>query len=304
MIDWLKKLFSRETKDEQGSMDKALISQASGNKGSTVSSVNAAAALDAKITLNSNSATTLDAKNQLNSTASTASSANTAVHMEISSRIQAMVEEKGPQTAFQALLKELFERINNPSAVEYFSAYYEGKCSKKDILDKYDFLVKVEQDTLEGIASLGKQLSDGYEPQITVESQSVVDPLSVIESQIAIEPQIAVDSQIADVLGMVDELYKAEDTFCIYDKEFFAGVVGELISGHITPKQVQSKLWSKYFNFVKVFLDIGKKVGLAAAEQAGSDSKPAYEPVDEIEATLIKLLEAEDKAKAAVLKSK
>lgn len=261
MIDWLKKLFSGETKDEQGSMDKARTTQVSGNKGATASSVNAAAALDAKATLNSNSATTLDAKNQLNSTASTASSTNAAVHMELSSRIQAMVEEKGPHTAFQALLKELFEAINNPSAIEYFSAYYEGQCSKKDILDKYDTLVKVEQDTLEGIATLGKRLEEGYGPQ------------------------------------MVDELYKAEDTFCIYDKEFFAGVVGELISGQITPKQVQSKLWSKYFNFVKVFLDIGKKVGLATSEQAGSDSKPAYEPVDEIEATLIKLLEAEEKTK-------
>ena len=157
--------------------------------------------------------------------------------------INTFLTENGPEQTMDWLIQELLTGLYNSEAAEVFGDYYAAKYSKKDILDKYEDLVQVKRETLTGIILLGEH----YKQEL------------------------------------VERYFAAKDDFCIYDAAFVQNFAQDLSTGELTIKAAEDKLWKQYFNFVKNFLKIAKKVGI----------EENYEPADEIEAMLIKLLKDE-----------
>lgn len=164
----------------------------------------------------------------------------------LSAEIQEYLEKSGPEATLSMLISKLTQGLNGKDASPVFSEYYAGHFSKKDVLDRYEELVAVDMDVLTGIKKLGEH----YTPELA-----------------------------SLAIGQTEE-------FCIYPAEFINEFVQCLAAGELTVKVANTKLWKFYFNYVKEFLDIAKKVGIKPEE---------YVPRDEIEATLIMLLKAERK---------
>ncbi len=167
----------------------------------------------------------------------------------LSEEIQAFLDVNGPEATLNMLISKLTQGLNGKAAAPIFSEYYSGNYSKKDVLDRYEELVQVDMDVLTGIKKLGEHFT----------------------------PELA-----STAIGQTDE-------FCIYPAYFINEFVQCLAAGELTVKVASTKLWKFYFNYVKEFLDIAKKVGIQPEE---------YVPRDEIEATLIMLLKAERQREA------
>lgn len=167
----------------------------------------------------------------------------------LSEEIQQFLDANGPEATLTMLIGKLTQDLNGKDAAPIFSEYYSGNYSKKDVLDRYEELVQVDLDVLTGIKKLGEHLT----------------------------PELA-----SAAIGKTDE-------FCIYPAYFINEFVQCLAAGELTIKVANTKLWKFYFNYVKEFLDLAKKVGIQPEE---------YVPRDEIEATLIMLLKAERQREA------
>lgn len=167
----------------------------------------------------------------------------------LSEEIQQFLDANGPEATLTMLIGKLTQDLNGKDAAPIFSEYYSGNYSKKDVLDRYEELVQVDLDVLTGIKKLGEHLT----------------------------PELA-----SAAIGKTDE-------FCIYPAYFINEFVQCLAAGELTIKVANTKLWKFYFNYVKEFLDLAKKVGIQPEE---------YVPKDEIEATLIMLLKAERQREA------
>lgn len=167
----------------------------------------------------------------------------------LSEEIQQFLDANGPEATLTMLIGKLTQDLNGKDAAPIFSEYYSGNYSKKDVLDRYEELVQVDLDVLTGIKKLGDHLT----------------------------PELA-----SAAIGKTDE-------FCIYPAYFINEFVQCLAAGELTIKVANTKLWKFYFNYVKEFLDLAKKVGIQPEE---------YVPRDEIEATLIMLLKAERQREA------
>lgn len=167
----------------------------------------------------------------------------------LSEEIQQFLDATGPEATLTMLISKLTQGLNGKDAAPIFSEYYSGNYSKKDVLDRYEELVQVDIDVLTGIKKLGDHLT----------------------------PELA-----SAAIGKTDE-------FCIYPAYFINEFVQCLAAGELTIKVANTKLWKFYFNYVKEFLDLAKKVGIQPEE---------YVPRDEIEATLIMLLKAERQREA------
>ena len=170
-------------------------------------------------------------------------------NLALSEEIQQFLDATGPEATLTMLISKLTQDLNGKDAAPIFSEYYSGNYSKKDVLDRYEELVQVDLDVLTGIKKLGEHLT----------------------------PELA-----SAAIGKTDE-------FCIYPAYFINEFVQCLAVGELTVKVANTKLWKFYFNYVKEFLDLAKKVGIQPEK---------YVPRDEIEATLIMLLKAERQREA------
>lgn len=189
-------------------------------------------------------------KNLLKTEESVTIESSTPIQEELilSEEIQQYLDTNGPETTLSMLIGKLSQGLNSRNTSLVFSQYYDGIYSKKDVLDRYDELVQIDNNVLIAIKKLGNH----FTPEL---ANKAIPPTS---------------------------------EFCIYPSETICEFVQCLTSGELTIKSANTKLWKFYFNYVREFLDIAKKVGIKPEE---------YVPKDEIEATLIMLLKAEQKQK-------
>lgn len=86
----------------------------------------------------------------------------------------------------------------------------------------------------------------------------------------------------------ISSIYETNISFCVISPEFLSNLAEQLAHNAISLRQLNDKLYEEFFFFVKSSLSLAQKLktnmNITIAES---------EPIDEIEATLIKLLSAE-----------
>lgn len=167
----------------------------------------------------------------------------------LSAEVEAYLNENGPEETLNWLLEKFLLGIRGAEAAELFAGYYEGRCSKKDILDRYEEIIQVDDAVVMALAKLGASYNQ----------------------------------------EMIKNFLPEADNFSIYGEKFVSELVEDITSCNTSLKMVKRLLWEEYFDCVKTSLDTKKKSGVTDEDK--------YQPRDEIEATLIMLLEADMKAR-------
>jgi len=168
----------------------------------------------------------------------------------LTDNIEAYLNSNGPEQTMSWLLEALVKDMSGAQSADIFSGYYNNHYSKRDILDKYDDIIVIDENILKAITKLGEY----YDPKY------------------------------------IDEKYD-NIAFYVISKSIITDIAELVARNSISLKAIDNKLYSEYFNFVKTSLSLAQKVKASLDEPA-----PIEEPVDEIEATIRMLLEAENKA--------
>lgn len=113
------------------------------------------------------------------------------------------------------------------------------------------------------------------------------------------EEVISIDEKVIEALAKLGESYNPEvlhniytqkDCYMLFSEKFFLDLVEEITLCQTNMKLVKRAIWEEYFDCVKENLNTKKKSGI-------TDTDSQYQPRDEIEATLIMLLQADMKAR-------
>lgn len=119
-----------------------------------------------------------------------------------------------------------------------------------------------------------KDILDSYEEMVII-NQEIIEGIAKLGE--AYQP------------AMVSSIYTKNDTYKLYSEKFILNLLEDIANCKVNMKQVKKLLWEEYFDCVKTNLNTKKKTGITDEDK--------YQPADEIEATLIMLLEADMKAR-------
>lgn len=161
--------------------------------------------------------------------------------------IQVYLEQNGPASTMEWLLERLVEKMSGTKGADIFTNYYNNSYSKRDIIDKYDEIITVDEAAMLAIAKLGQ-----YYKAETIEAL-YADPLN----------------------------------FHVISADFMKELLEQVAQNAISMKQIHNLVYEEYFYFIKSNLSLADKI------KANNNIVVEEEPIDEIEATLIKLLLAE-----------
>lgn len=168
----------------------------------------------------------------------------------LSEEIQTFLDANGPADTMRWLLEDFVAKVSGFKSAELFSGYYSSRYSKRDILDKYDEIISLDNTLVEAIAKLGDYYDSKY----------------------------------------IEDAY-SRLSFYVISQKTLAEITGLIAENSISPKEIGNRLYSEYFSFVKNSLSLAQKV----KTNMGNLAEPEEEPLDEIEATIRRLLEAEQK---------
>lgn len=167
--------------------------------------------------------------------------------IKLTAENQNFLLNNGPEATMEWLLEQLVENLSGSQSADIFAGYYDNRYSKRDIIDQYDDIIKVDENLLMAIVKLGEY----YNPQY------------------------------------IDDLYTTLN-FHIIPARLVKEIAELTANNAITLKEINNKLYDEFFFFVKTSLSLKEKI------MANTDiTFEEEEPVDEIEATIRKLLEAE-----------
>lgn len=168
----------------------------------------------------------------------------------LSEPIDVYLKENGTESTLSWLLEQLCQDLSGSSIADLFTGYYDGEYSKKDILDRYEEIITIDEAVVEALAKLG----ESYNPEV------------------------------------LHNIYTQKDCYMLFSEKFFLDLVEEITLCQTNMKLVKRAVWEEYFDCVKESLNTKKKSGI-------TNSESQYQPRDEIEATLIMLLQADMKAR-------
>lgn len=168
----------------------------------------------------------------------------------LSEPIDAYLRENGTEKTLTWLLEQFCNDLSGSAIADLFTGYYDGAYSKKDILDRYEEIITIDEAVVEALAKLGERYN-------------------------------------AEVLH---NIYTQKDCYMLFSEKFFLDLVEEITLCQTNMKLVKRHIWEEYFDCVKENLSTKKKSGV-------TDAESQYQPRDEIEATLIMLLQADMKAR-------
>lgn len=168
----------------------------------------------------------------------------------LSEPIEVYLKDNGPEKTLSWLLEQLCQDLSGTSIADLFTGYYDGEYSKKDILDRYEEVISIDETVIEALAKLG----ESYNPEV------------------------------------LHNIYTQKDCYMLFSEKFFLDLVEEITLCQTNMKLVKRAIWEEYFDCVKENLNTKKKSGI-------TDEESQYQPRDEIEATLIMLLQADMKAR-------
>lgn len=168
----------------------------------------------------------------------------------ISEPIEVYLEQNGLDKTMSWLLEQLCQDLSGANIADLFTGYYDGQYSKKDILDRYEQIIVIDEAVIEALAKLGGY----YNPEV------------------------------------LHNIYNQKDCYMLFSEKFFLNLVEEITLCETNMKLVKRAVWEEYFDCVKDNLNTKKKSGI-------TDAEAQYQPRDEIEATLIMLLQADMKAR-------
>lgn len=168
----------------------------------------------------------------------------------LSEPIDVYLRENGIEKTLTWLLEQFCNDLSGSAIADLFTGYYDGEYSKKDILDRYEEIITIDEAVVEALAKLG-------------------------------------ESYNAEVLH---NIYIQKDCYMLFSEKFFLDLVEEITLCQTNMKLVKRLIWEEYFDCVKENLSTKKKSGV-------TDTESQYQPRDEIEATLIMLLQADMKAR-------
>lgn len=168
----------------------------------------------------------------------------------LSEPIEVYLKKNGTEKTLSWLLEQFCVNLSGSTITELFTGYYYGEYSKKDILDRYEEIINIDEALIEALAKLG----ESYNPE------------------------------------ELHNIYTQKDCYMLFSEKFFLNLVEEITLCQTNMKLVKRTIWEEYFDCVKESLNTKKKSGIA-------DADSQYQPRDEIEATLIMLLQADMKAR-------
>ena len=145
--------------------------------------------------------------------------------IELAAFIKTYYTENGSDT-LAWLVQQVIADLNNPKVAELFAGYYDGLYSKRDIIERYDELVTVNQEVIEAIAKLG----ESYSP------------------------------------ALVHDLYAQDDCYKLFSEQFVAELLDGVAQCKTNMKQIEKLVYEEYFYCIKDNLDIKKKSGLSEAD--------------------------------------
>lgn len=168
----------------------------------------------------------------------------------LSEPIEVYMQENGIDKTLSWLLEQLCDGLSGTSIADLFTGYYDGQYSKKDILDRYEEIILIDETVIEALAKFG----DSYNPET------------------------------------LHNIYTQKNCYMLFSEKFFLDLIEEITLCQTNMKLVKRAIWEEYFDCVKESLNTKKKSGI-------TDTESQYQPRDEIEATLIMLLQADMKAR-------
>lgn len=170
--------------------------------------------------------------------------------ISLSEPVAIYLKENGTERTLNWLLEQLCQDLSGSTIADLFTGYYDGEYSKKDILDRYEAIITIDEAVIQALAKLGED----YNPEI------------------------------------LHNIYTQKDSYMLFSEKFFLDLVEEITLCQTNMKLVKRAIWEEYFYCVKENLNTKKKSGI-------TDADSQYQPRDEIEATLIMLLQADMKAR-------